>query len=56
MKLISEPTFASGDHYEVKIQLTTGGKWIEFGFMSYVERRELAEQLRAAANELLKVK
>lgn len=56
MKIKCEPVFACGDRYEVKMQVAQGGKWIDFGFMNYTERKELAEQLRSMAAELLKVK
>ena len=38
----------------VQIQISTNGKWIDFGFMNYKEREELATQLRGMANELTK--
>lgn len=56
MKIKVEPVFACGDRYEVKMQVSKGVKWIDFGPMNYTERKELADQLRAMASELTKVK
>ena len=53
MKIKVEEAFIS-DQRDVKIQVTTGGPWIDFGRMNYTERWELAKQLRAMANELMK--
>lgn len=38
----------------VQIQISTNGRWIDFGFMNYKEREELAAQLIRMANELTK--
>ena len=48
--------FSASGQKEVKIQVTTDGKWIDFGVMNYTERKELAGQLRSMARELLEVK
>ena len=53
MKIKVEQSFVN-DQREVKIQVAEGQKWIDFGWMNYVERQELAQQLRAMANELMK--
>ena len=53
MKISVEQAFVS-DQREVKVQVAEGQKWIDFGFMNYTERWELAKQLRAMANELMK--
>ena len=44
-----------GDRYHVQVQVSTGGKWIDFGIMNLQERKEFAEQLRGMATELVKV-
>jgi hypothetical protein len=56
MKIKVEPTFACSGNYVVQIQVQTGGKWINFGHMNYLEREELADQLKQMAKELLVVK
>ena len=38
----------------VQIQISTNGRWIDFGFMNYKERDELAKQLEQMAKELRK--
>lgn len=53
MRIKVEESFVS-DQREVSIQVSTDGPWIEFGWMNYTERWELAKQLRAMANELMK--
>lgn len=53
MKIKVEQVFIS-DQREVKIQVSEGQKWYDFGWMNYTERKELAQQLRAMANELMK--
>jgi len=48
--------FSASGTKEVKIQVITGGKRIDFGPMNYTERKELADQLRNMARELVEVK
>lgn len=38
----------------VQIQISTNGRWIDFSFMNYRQREELAKQLIGMANELTK--
>lgn len=56
MQLTTEHVFASRDMYEVKVRISKDDPWINFGPMSYTERKEMAEQLKAMAKELLKVR
>ena len=53
MKIKVENAF--NDVYSVKLQVAQNSKWIDFGFMDYAERKELADQLREMDNELLGV-
>ena len=53
---VEDYSFSASGKKEVKIQVVAGSKWIDFGIMNYAERKELAEQLRSMARELLEVK
>ncbi len=55
MKIKVEQVFASPAERHVQIQVGTFGRWVDFGYMNHIERKELADQLRAMANELMKV-
>ena len=55
MRIKIERTFI-GDKSNVKIQIAEGTKWHDFGEMNFVERKELADQLRYMAKELMEVK
>lgn len=55
MKIKVDPTPFAPASRDIKIQISEKGKWIDFGSMNYIERAELAEQLRRMANELLRV-
>ncbi len=54
MKLKIERYWAT-DKASVKIQVQSNGKWYDFGEMNFIERKELADQLREIARELEKV-
>ena len=50
---VEEEYFCPGNRH-VQVQVATNGKWYDFGTMNLVERKELANQLRQMANELIK--
>lgn len=54
MKIKVESSMLVSPTRRVQIQLTSGGAWVDFGYMNYEERKEFANQLRAMANELMK--
>lgn len=53
MKIEVEDCFG-GAVKKVSVQVADGQRWYDFGYMNYQERKELAEQLRAIANELMR--
>lgn len=53
MKIEVEHCFG-GATKKVSVQVAEGQRWYDFGYMNYQERWELALQLRAMANELMK--
>ena len=55
MRIKIEPGYVVG-RCEVKIQIAEGKQWYDFGLMNYIERKELADQLRNMAKELMEVK
>ena len=54
MKIKVEEEYFSPGNRHVQIQVTTNGKWYDFGPMNMIERKELANQLRQMATELVK--
>lgn len=53
MKIKIDECFG-GTHKQVSVQVSEGQRWYDFGYMNYTERKELANQLRAMAKELVK--
>lgn len=54
MKIKVEEEYFSPGNRHVQVQVVTNGKWYDFGPMNMIERKELANQLRQMANELVK--
>ena len=53
MKIKVEECFGGGTRF-VQLQVAEGKKWLDFGFMNYQERKEMADQLIQMAKELMK--
>ena len=54
VKVKVETSFAASADRHVKLQIESGGKWYDFGWMNYTERKELAAKLKEMAKEIMK--
>ena len=54
MKVKVETSFAASADRHVKLQIESGGKWYDFGWMNHTERKELAAKLKEMAKEIMK--